>query len=140
MSTGFGVEVSCTSSLQTGRLVRGWRVVAQALYRRITTKRGTLIDGDEGTVYGIDVVEWIGTRGYSQAAEDFESLIRAELQKDDRVSRVDVTATLTTVGGETAIALSISATLADESGAFDFTFHVTDKAATEMVARFKESA
>jgi hypothetical protein len=140
MSAGYGVEVSCTSSLRTGRLVRGWRVVAEALYRRITTKRGTLIDGDEGTIYGIDVVEWIGSVGHVAAASAFESLIRAEWQKDDRVSTISVVATLTTVDGETAIAVSGTVSLADESGSFDFTFGVTDKAATEMVSRFKEAA
>jgi len=124
MSTGYGTDLWCLTSVQPGRLVSGKLLVAQAIYRRLTTPRGTL-RGDLS--YGYDVVGLIGAIGTEAAATVLRFAVRAEVMKDDRVQDVDVTVTRAIVGpGEESLTISLSVLLTEESESFTLTLTASD--------------
>lgn len=128
MSVGYGQDTWCVDSLQPGRVARGATLVAQALYRRLITPRGTLRGGDEESAYGFDVSAYVGAVGYPTALQALPGLVRGELLKDDRITtNLDVVATLEAGDGPglQVIRLEITAELADESGDFSLTLDVT---------------
>jgi hypothetical protein len=121
----------CTDQIRSGRYASGWRVVAQAYYRRLTTPRGTLRGGEEEDAYGFDVCGYVGAVGTAVAVRALPAQVAAELAKDDRGTGASCQATLTTdPNGLTAILLNITATLADESVDFALTLLVTDTTVT----------
>jgi hypothetical protein len=63
MSTNYGRELSCTRTLKTGRYVSGVTVVAEAIYRRLTTPRGMLLGGESEGNYGLDLMSLVGSAG-----------------------------------------------------------------------------
>ena len=142
MSAGYGRDVSCASSLRTGRLVTGWRLVAEALYRRITTPQGTLRGLDPACAqYGIDIAGWIGSIGFSTALHAVPAIVQAEMLKDERVAPdgVDVQCLITTASnGLQSLAITARVTLADESESFNMTVSVTE--AQEVSELFAEAA
>lgn len=122
MTTGYGVEVWCTDSLVTGRLVSGWRVVAQALYRRLITPRGTLRGGAEQAAYGVDLAEYIGRVAYPGVIATLPGLVRGEFLKDDRVADALVTVTSdTATNGAVAITIVAVVQLQDTDEQFALT-------------------
>ena len=90
MATGFGTDLSCRQALHTGRMVRGTRLLAEAVERRLTTPRGTLTGGDEERAYGIDLAGYVGAVGDAVAAAALPGVIESELSKDDRIAGVSV--------------------------------------------------
>lgn len=99
-TTNFGRDTSCTSSLRTGRFVTGARLVGEAAWRRLNTRRGLLRGGEKEANYGIDLSELVGS---VQAKSDEAALpgrIQSELEKDERIDSVAVSvlATTTTAG------------------------------------------
>ncbi len=90
----YGTDTYCFDRIVTGRLATKIELLAQACYRRLTTPRGTLDDGEEGTVYGIDISDFIGRQTAPDAVASVPAVIEAELSKDDRVSSVSATATV----------------------------------------------
>jgi hypothetical protein len=118
--------------LQPGRYAQGSEVVAQAIYRRLITPRGTLIPlddegGDEESAYGFDVSGYCGAIGYPAALQALPALVTGEILKDDRVLPTIVVKSTLVPGndGEDAIELDVRGDLADESGSFAFTLSVT---------------
>ena len=139
MSTGYGRETWCERAIVTGRYAAGWRVVAQALFRRLITPRGSLRGAGEASTYGLDLAAYVGAVGYPAALAALPGLVAGELRKDDRVADVSVTATMTrTAGGLIAIALAISVVLEDEGGEFALTV-ITTEAGTDLVSAVKAS-
>lgn len=131
MSAGYGQDTWCLDALQPGRYATGAVLVAQAIYRRLITPRGTLRGGDEESAYGLDLSGYVGAVGYLSAVQALPSLVRAEIAKDDRVGDVDCAATLADLGsGGVSINLSLSVNLADESQSFTLTLAVTDVTTT----------
>lgn len=125
MSTGFGTDTACYDALQTGRLVTGPELVAQALFRRFITARGTLVDGADGEVYGLDLQDFIGQIGPRSALDVLPDVIRAECLKDDRVESAEITVDVVlNTDGTYQITATIDATLADEGGDFTLTVGV----------------
>lgn len=120
MSTGYGVEAWCADSLVTGRLVSGWLLVGQALYRRLTTPRGALQGGDEEAAYGFDVAGYVGAVGTAVSINALPGLVRGEILKDDRVLDCTVEAA---IDGESVI-IACSVDLVDEGESFDLTLSV----------------
>lgn len=123
----YGTEVWCTSGLQTGRLARGKTALAQALYRRLITPRGSLRGGDDEENYGIDLSEYVGQVGYETSLLALPSVVRGELSKDDRVADVvAVVTTSTNSNGTIDITMAISVTPYDESESFTFNISVSE--------------
>lgn len=123
----YGAEVYCYDQIFTGRMASGVEILAQACYRRLTTARGTLDDGEEGAVYGLDVEEFIGRVGTDDAAAALPPVVEAELLKDDRIDSVEVTATIVRgANGLDSITIEIDVFPLDESGAFALTLSVSD--------------
>jgi hypothetical protein len=127
MSTGYGRDTWCLDSLQPGRIVSGRTLVAQALYRRWTTPRGTLRGKGEESVYGIDVVGIFGSMALPAVLAALPGRMRAEALKDDRVLDVRVTLSSTTdSAGLTTVVASAQVTLADDAESFTLTLSITD--------------
>lgn len=123
MAQGYGVEVSLTSQLVTGRLVSGVAVVIEAFFRRLTTPRGTL---SYDLTYGFDVSGFVGAVGVERALSVIGGIVENELGKDDRAFGVECIATLgANDNGEPMLLLGIDATLADSGEDFSLTIGVT---------------
>jgi hypothetical protein len=131
MAKGYGVEVSLTDRLVTGRLVSGKAVVIEALYRRLITPRGSLA---YDLIYGFDVSEFVGAVGFERAAPVIGGMVANELRKDDRVVGVVCAVTLTPqADGSLILILDVAATLADSGEDFAFTAGVTETT-TELLS------
>lgn len=123
---GYGVDVYCWDRLRTGRIVRGVELVAQATYRRLTTPRGTLRDGDAGQVYGLDVQDFVGRVGTAAAVAAIPALITAEVLKDDRIENARVsTSTRTDKAGLVYIVVQIECDLVNAGDSFELTVGVS---------------
>lgn len=129
MAIGYGVDTWCDSGLRTARYARGSRALAQALFRRLTTPRGSLRGSPEAEAYGLDISQFIGHASSPIVLASIPSQVRAELAKDDRVLATDVTVydVATGADGLVAITLEIQVTPADETDAFNMTV-VVDRA------------
>lgn len=127
MAQGYGTDIWCVNGLQTGRFARGRALVAQALYRRLITPRGTLRGGPEEENYGIDLAGYCGQIGYANAIAAIPAVVRGELSKDDRVSEVSCEAASSTDStGMISLVLTITVRLVDEDETFDLTIGVSD--------------
>lgn len=129
---GYGADLSCWGSLSTGRVTSGAELVAQALYRRITTPQGVLgiLGGDEESAYGFDIVEYVGAVGDEVAIASLPPRVRAEALKDDRIGSCSVTASLDrTTPNEPSLVVAIEATLSESGEAFALTLSVSDAGA-----------
>jgi hypothetical protein len=65
-------------------------LVAEAVVRRITTARGTLLDDLD---YGVDIADELSRATTRQDRASLEGRIRGELAKDDRIDELFVTLT-----------------------------------------------
>lgn len=107
--TNFGRDVSCTTSLRTGRYATGGRLVAEAAYRRLSTPRGKLRGGDDEANYGFDLSEQIGAVASNADALALGGRIRSELRKDPRIESVTATVTATRAGPSTTYVVTVQA-------------------------------
>ncbi len=132
----YGTDVSCLDSLATGRLVTGPRLVVEALYRRLITPRGMLGGGLEESTYGFDVGGYVGSltsnAGISPGTGPvltaaLPAMVRNECLKDDRVSTVDVEASIVDRGdGTYTLRIDVTGTLVDSGEDFQLTVGVDD--------------
>ena len=123
----YGVDLFCYDQLFTGRLASGVELVAQAIFRRLNTARGTLRDGDEGLVYGLDLLDFVGTVGTKNAVDALPDAVVAEILKDDRVARAEASAVIQrTSEGLVTIVLDIDVTLTEADETFTLTLGVGD--------------
>ena len=126
MATDYGSDMSCVDDLDAmmtdlDGVADGPTVVAQAIYRRITTPRGMVIDAPD---YGIDVAALLH-KGMTRAELlGVAGVVRKEIMKDDRVASVDVVATHRTAD-PAAVDLVVRGTTLDGE-AFSLTGAVTD--------------
>lgn len=83
MATDYGTCISVTSSTpRRWKLITGPRVVAEAIYRRWSTERGTLpYDLD----YGTDAKEMIGETQSPAQIASWSTALAEEALKDERV-------------------------------------------------------
>lgn len=100
-------------------LVSGRLALAQAIARRLTTRRGLLEWIGDDPEYGHDVREYLGEDVGPRAEFVIASRVQAECLKDERVRAAQVTATLTS--GR----LTLSIKLTDADGPFRLTLAVT---------------
>lgn len=110
-AVAFGSDLSCAADItSTGSELADSDplIVSQAVYRRLTTPRGMLIDDPD---YGLDLRTFLHRGLTTSQLRSVEGQIRNEIGKDDRVDSVSVTVTQTDVEtfsiairGETALA------------------------------------
>lgn len=121
----FGTDTWCYDQVFTGRLATGVDVLAQAIFRRLNTARGTLRDGEEGSVYGLDVLDFVGQVGESAVAVLPDAVV-AEILKDDRVARAEAFAAKTTSPeGLDVILLDVDVFPADEDSPFRLSLSIS---------------
>src|SRR5688572_11853882 len=103
----FGVDTWAMGTRRTGRLARGTDLLAQAIFRRLTTPRGTLRGSPEADIYGLDLSQYVGDVGTTIAVAALPSLISAELSKDDRIAAVTATVAVDTTAGADELTVTI---------------------------------
>ena len=96
----------------TFALCAGRAQLAQAIGRRITTRRGTLAWIGDDPDYGVDVRDYLGSDADAQTASRIAAMVEAEVLRDERVRACQATAT---VADGT---LTLSLRLADADGPF----------------------
>lgn len=111
--TNYGMDLSCTDSVEVSRYVYGPELVGQALYRRLITPRGTLSGGAQEQAYGLDLSALIGANPSESLLASLPSRISNECLKDPRVSDVSVTYQVQTAQSLTTVTFQIEATLQD---------------------------
>lgn len=125
-NVNFGKDTSCTNSLRTGRYVTGTRLVAEALYRRLITPRGTLQGGEDEQNYGLDLLDLIGSiddaNGSKAAA--LPGQIQAELLKDERLTSVSVSVSSSKNG--TILSWTVTINAQTDIGPFSLVLAVSD--------------
>jgi phage baseplate assembly protein W len=103
--TDFGTDISATAGLDPSfALVTGQRVVAEALYRRLTTPRGTLFYAPN---YGTDIREAILARLDEKRLASWRSRIEAECRKDERVMNVRAALSFDPQGERLTVAIEV---------------------------------
>jgi hypothetical protein len=122
VSTGFGTEIYCTDRLRTGKYVSGRIALAQAIFRRLTTPRGTLRGGAEEETYGIDLPGFVGRTATKIAVAALPGIVRNELLKDDRIADALVTVNAQTdTNGLATLYIDIDVVTVDEEEDFSLT-------------------
>jgi hypothetical protein len=104
--------------------VSGVRLVAEAIYRRITTPRGMLTGGEDEANYGIDLADLIGSVSTPAAVAALPGQIQSEIMKDERVESVDVNVTSASTGPSVTWNITIDAETA--VGPFSLVLSVND--------------
>lgn len=109
-----GTDLSCVDDCtEDFALVSGRTAHLQALARRWTTDRGTLIGDAE---YGTNLADYINDDMAQSDIAAMNGFAHAEAMKDDRTLECDVTVALSPQG-----VLSVTGTLQDAEGPFQFT-------------------
>jgi len=119
-----GKDISCTTSIHTGRFVTGARLVAESLYRRFTTPRGTLRGGEAEQNFGDDLTSYIGSVKTKDDAAALPGRIKNEAMKDERLLSCSVVVKRTTDGPFEAFDVTISGTT--NAGPFSLAVKVTE--------------
>jgi phage baseplate assembly protein W len=122
MAVDYGWDISCLDDLDdVGRLVTGAELIRQAIYRRLTTPRGGVIDAPD---YGYDLSALLSRGMTSADIAAVPGKVRGEILKDERVEAVDVVATMR---DPATMHLTIRATTG--AGPFELVLDVTAAAA-----------
>lgn len=99
-----GTDLSCTAGLDgTFQLVTGSRAVAEAAFRRLTTKRGSLF---YATDYGTDVREILNGRVDSSLLGVWRDRIVGEVSKDERIESAAAALTFDPTSGRLTVKVS----------------------------------
>src|SRR5882724_5139925 len=95
-STSFGLDWSCVSDLDPrGATVTGFRIIGEAIARRLQTPRGGLLDDPN---YGYDLVGELNDDMGAGDTGRIAASVTAECLKDQRVTAATVTVTFVTSG------------------------------------------
>lgn len=132
--TDYGTDTSCTTTLSTGRMVTGARLVAEAIYRRLTTPRGMLRGSDAEQNYGLDLSDLIGSATTKADIAALPGRIESEVMKDERMESVDVSITDTTDG----VGKSFLVAITGVTGAGPFELKVAISELTTELVGIKE--
>jgi hypothetical protein len=129
VATGYGVEMYCLDRVRTGKYVSGRTALAQAIYRRLNTPRGTLRGGEEEEAYGIDLPGLVGEDDPLIIAS-LPGVIRGEILKDDRILDVDAEVIANEASnGEIDLVITVRVVAVDEDEAFSLTIGVSETSA-----------
>lgn len=116
-----GTDLSCTWDLDPRcAVVTGRRLLAEAVFRRLITPRGMLIDDPE---YGTDITNMINDDMTPTEIEALRAAIVHECGKDERVESATVAIAAPPSGTGR---YTITITLEDADGPFDLTLSVND--------------
>lgn len=116
----YGLDITCGErGLEPGRISSGRRLVAEAVYRRLTTRRGT-VPGSPS--FGVSVTRFIGLETTTPNARRVAEELRTEVAKDDRVVHVAAQGYVTTIGVSTLLETRLDVRCAD--GPFELTVRV----------------
>lgn len=127
----YGRDTYCLDSLRPGRMARGKRLLAQRLYHRLITPRGSLRGGDEEANFGLDLAGKVGSTNDDALDSMLPVQIENELRKDPEVESVKVIADRVKVNGQVRWTITIKVTpLA--AGPFDLVVSV-DKVSVELL-------
>ncbi len=88
VATPYGRDTSATDRIRPGRIVTGGVLLGEALYRRYTTQRGTLLDDLN---YGLPIAQWLNAAFTPDLLASIPGQIRNEGLKDRRIDSIDVT-------------------------------------------------
>lgn len=128
MATDYGSDISCgAGGLRTGTTVDGLTVVAEAIYRRLTTPRGTLRGGERELDYGLDMKNLIGSSITTGTTAALPARIENEIRKDERIESVTADVASVVDGPATTWTIRIFATTA--TGTFNLVMGVDDVSA-----------
>ena len=117
MAAVLGTDWSCTSDVDpAGRMVSGRTCLAQAVYRRLITPRGVLIDDPN---YGYDIAGELNDEVRPADVGRMQSAVQAECLKDERVVAASVT--IVFAGGT----LTVTIILTDSAGPFTLVLAVS---------------
>jgi len=97
--TDFGRDTSCTDTLRIGRMVSGVRVVAEAAYRRLISRKGELLSDPD---YGLCLADYLGASSSPSDVARLPGLVRSQLLRDARLRSVDASVDETSTGTERA--------------------------------------
>ncbi len=116
--SAYGVDTSATKRVHVGRTVTGAELVAEALFRRLTTERGTLLDDPS---YGWSLQRWLGSEWTEARSRATPGLIRQEGRKDDRLEEGSLVVDFQeTRGDNAAVSLEITiSAVTTEGESFD---------------------
>ena len=120
-----GTDVFAVSDLDASfRLVSGRQALAQAIARRLSTRRGELAVIGDDPDYGLDVRDFLNDDVGAVGTFEIEAAVSAEVLKDERVASATVTAQI--VSGALLLAIG----LVDGDGPFRLTLAVSDVTVT----------
>jgi hypothetical protein len=121
----YGTDFSCTSDLDPGMvLVSGRLCLVQAIYRRLITPRGMLIDDPN---YGTDIGAWLNDSLMPGDVARKASQLAAEVLKDERV------VACATTGVYSAEVLTFTSQVTDGAGPFTMVLIVSDPGLVTLV-------
>ncbi|MBA3841093.1 MAG: hypothetical protein H0X39_00460 [Actinobacteria bacterium] len=121
---GYGTDLACVTDLSADLAEvdpLSPSAIGQALVRRLSTARGTLIDDPN---YGLDVRGFCNHGVPVKDLRDIGGAIRLELVKDDRVQDVTVTVTQPYQTGLKVVIVVVPAVIG--LAPFDLTFAIAD--------------
>jgi hypothetical protein len=136
MATDFGRDLWCDDSLRTGRFVTGIKLLGQAIFRRLTTPRGSLRGGEAEANYGLDLVGLLGSGDVRNLVASLPDRIRLELVKDERIADVTAIVDATYDGPKATLAISIAV----ESSVGPFTLKLSVNDVTAELLGILEAA
>ncbi len=104
----FGTAISCVNDIASdGRMVTGFRVVAEAIARRWITPRGRLVAYPN---YGFDLTQYINADMSAKDIAALRAAAAAEAEKEETVDRCVVAAVLDTLTGVMTITAKVDTT------------------------------
>ena len=126
---GYGRDIYCYDDMrETAQEVEGLNAVAQNLYRRLITDRGSLLGCPD---YGLDIRSFLNRGLDPTTLLAIPALIDLEIRKELRVDAVSVT-TLAHTSSSLSLQIIVEATAeTGETGQFNLTVNVT-KAGVEI--------
>jgi hypothetical protein len=132
MAADLGRDTSCTTGVRTGRLVKGARLVAESIYRRLDTRRGTLRGGRDEANFGIRLSDYVGQGDDAFVRSSLPGIVTSEVTKDARIdpSRLTVEVTRRRVG--VGVAYDVRIVAFTDAGPFDLVLRV-DAVTVELV-------
>lgn len=132
MTTDFGTDLSWTTDVDPlHRMATGTLLVSQAIFRRLNTPRGALLDDPE---YGYDLVGQLSVGQTQKQIGRVQSEVRAECLKDERVDSVDVVFTQVNNGNGPSSVWNVAISGTTAAGPFKLVVGVADAKALVLEA------